>query len=281
MSVPFVHLREIGPGFWNLRGHFKVLAGLIDIGTQMSILRLSTGKFLLIDTVVLSAPEKAEIDRLTGNGANIEAVVATHPFHTLAFRGFYKEYPGVPYYGTPRHLRNIPEIPWVGHVQDCDVRTKWSPDVEMRIPAGAEFNAPVPEANNHFSCCFVFHRASHTLHVDDTIMVGEHPGLLQKLAGFRHGDMSFHPSIKGPGLYPTPEAPFLFKEFIQGVIRDWDFDHIAAAHMGCKIGDARPVLQSVLDKAEPLFKKLSERFQQAQKDQVNTPALVVEGNECG
>ena len=44
--------------------------------------------------------------------------------------------------------------------------------------------------------------------------------------------MSFHPSIKGPGLLPTPEAPYQFKEFIEGILRDWDFDNICAAHMG-------------------------------------------------
>ena len=51
-------------------------------------------------------------------------------------------------------------------------------------------------------------------------------------AGYRHGSMSFHPSIKGPGLLPTPEAPYQFKEFIEGILRDWDFDNICAAHMG-------------------------------------------------
>ncbi len=78
-------------------------------------------------------------------------------------------------------------------------------------------------------------------------MVGSHPGILLKLGGmvfffsnhvsnhyegFRHGSMSFHPSIKGVGLYHTPEAPYQFKDFIAGVIKDWDFDNICAAHMG-------------------------------------------------
>jgi len=281
MAANFKHLIEVGPGFWNIRGHFKVIAGLLDIGTQMSIVKLSNQKFLLVDTVILTPPLKEEIDQLTNNGADIEAVVATHPFHTLAFRPFYKEYPSVPFYGTPRHLRNIPEIPWVGDVNTCEVRSKWSPDVEMRIPAGAEFVAPLPEANNHFSSVFVFHPLSRTIHIDDTIMVADHPGFLLKLAGFRHGDMSFHPSIKGPGLYPTAEAPYHFKEFIQGVIRDWDFDNIAAAHMGNKIGGARQKLQEVLNKAEPLFKRLSEKHKDSHATPEQTPSLVVEGNECG
>jgi CxxC motif-containing protein len=139
-------IREIAPGFYNLRTNFKVLVGILNIGTHMSFLKLSNGKFLVIDTVPLDDEGviKKEIDELTNNGQDMEAVVACHPFHTLAFRGFYAAYPNVPYYGTPRHLRNIKDIPWVGDVQT--VLDKWAPEVQMRIPAGAEFVAPQPES---------------------------------------------------------------------------------------------------------------------------------------
>jgi hypothetical protein len=74
--------------------------------------------------------------KLTENGTKIEAVLATHPFHTLAFPAFHKSYPALKYYGTPRHLKNQPEIGWVGDLNDCKTRALWSPEVEMRIPAG-------------------------------------------------------------------------------------------------------------------------------------------------
>ena len=128
-------LHQIGPGFWNIRAHFKVFK-LIDISTQMSIIQLRTGKFLVIDTVELTDRARQEIDQLTNNGENIEAVVATHPFHTLAFPAFYQLYPKAAYYGTPRHLRRLTNIPWAGDLNNCEVRSKWEPDVEMRIPAG-------------------------------------------------------------------------------------------------------------------------------------------------
>lgn len=274
-------VESIGPGFWNIRGSFKFALGLIDIGTHMSLLKLPNNKYLVVDAVPLNPLLKQSIDEITNNGADIEAVVATHPFHTLAFKGFYKEYPNVPYYGCPRHLRVLPEIPWQGSVDDCAVRNKWSPAVEMRIPAGAEFVAPVPEDKNHFSGLFVFHKESRTIHNDDTIMIGSHPGILLKLAGFRHGSMSFHPSIKGPGLYHTAEAPYQFKEFIESVIRDWDFDNICAAHMGNKIGGAKEQLREVLVKAEPLFKRLSEKNKNKHHEHVDVPGILVEGNECG
>jgi hypothetical protein len=129
-------LYSIGPGFWNVRGKFKILAKLVDIETQMSIIQLSNGKFLVIDTVEMNDRLRQEIDHLTNNGEKIEAVVATHPFHTLSFPAFYEAYPKAAYYGTPRHLRRLTQIPWAGNLDDCNVRQKWQPDVEMRIPAG-------------------------------------------------------------------------------------------------------------------------------------------------
>lgn len=93
-------LYKIGPRFWNVRGHFKILVGLVDIQTQMSIVQLKNGKFLIIDTVELDDVLQREIDRLTNNGQLIEAVLATHPFHTLAFPGFYRVYPKARYFGT-------------------------------------------------------------------------------------------------------------------------------------------------------------------------------------
>lgn len=131
-------LHSIGRGFWNVRGRFKILK-LIDIETQMSIIQLSNGKFLVIDTVEMDDRLRQEIDQLTNGGEKIEAVIATHPFHTLSFPAFYKLYPKPAYYGTPRHLRRLTEIPWAGNLDDCNVRTKWEPDVEMRIPAGFFF----------------------------------------------------------------------------------------------------------------------------------------------
>lgn len=132
-------LYQIGPGFWNIRGRFKILK-LIDIETQMSIVQLRNGKFLVIDTVEMNDRLRQEIDQLTNNGEKIEAVIATHPFHTLAFPAFYQLYPKPAYYGTPRHLRRLTDIPWKGNLDDCEVRKKWEPDVEMRIPAGCSYS---------------------------------------------------------------------------------------------------------------------------------------------
>lgn len=129
-------LHQIGSGFWNVRGTFKIIAKLVDIETQMSIIQLKNGKFLIIDTVEMTDSLRQQIDQLTNHGEKIEAVLATHPFHTLAFPGFYQIYSKAPYYGTPRHLRRLTDIPWAGSLDDCNIRKKWEPEVCLRIPAG-------------------------------------------------------------------------------------------------------------------------------------------------
>ena len=69
----------------------------------MSLCRLSTGKFLALGAVDVFAlwdgALKEEIDRLTHGGRNIEAVLATHPFHILGFPHFYAAYPTPKYVG--------------------------------------------------------------------------------------------------------------------------------------------------------------------------------------
>eukprot|EP00667_Euglena_gracilis_P019022 EG_transcript_20317 len=277
------HFVAIGPGFFNLRAPFKVALGLVDIRTHMSVCSLPNGNFLVIDTVKLEPGAKAEFDRLTDNGRKIEAVIATHPFHTLAFRPFFTSYPNAKYYGTPRHLRILPEIPWAGDVNCTSVRTMWEPHVSMRVPAGSEFVDPKPPKSNHFSNVFVFHRESRTIHNDDTICYSADPGWLLRLLLFKKGNMAFHPSIKGPGLFPTKEAPMQFKAWVEQLMADWDFDNICSAHQDNKVGGAKQMLRETLDQATGLLQKISE-----QNEKGNRSVAVgawsdkpEDGEECG
>jgi len=245
-------LVPIGPGFWNVRAPFKVNISNItlEIGTQMSLVKLRTGRFILIDTVDVDQQLRAEIDGLTKNGTLIDAILATHPFHTTYFPVFYNIYPKVAFYGTPRHLRLQPQIPWRGSLWDCANRQKWLPELHMRIPRGAEFTAPIPESSNHFTCIHVFHEASRTLHVDDTVTYN---------VPFS-GNMLFHPSLLTDGLYKIPESPDTFRDWMQKLIVDWNFDNICAAHNGVKIGGARSQLQGLLDDSDLVFVALITRF---------------------
>jgi len=138
----------------------------------MTLVRLIDGKFLAIDAVDPCGDArgqqhkgeiKEEIDRLTLGGTLLEGVLATHPFHTLGFEPFFKVYGkteqlrssagggaaeaaedgdrshlmGIQWYGTPRHLRRLPSIPWHGDSGDASVHGIWkSRGVEMRLPPG-------------------------------------------------------------------------------------------------------------------------------------------------
>jgi len=276
-------LIEIGPNFWNIRGRF-VIKKLIDIGNQMSIVRLSNGRFLIIDAIPLTDKLKKEIDDLTENGTKIEAVIATHPFHTLAIPAFHDAYPNPPYYGCPRHIRKFPTINWAGELNNCKVQSLWEPDIEMRIPAGSEFVSPLPENDNHFSCVWVFHKASGTIHIDDTILYSPDPGLLLSLGGFKKGTMTFHTSFKTVGLLPHPDAPYQFRDWVNQILKDWEFDNIVAAHMGNKLGGAKAQLQDTLSNADEVLKDLTER--RHKKTPVDLPAegsglTSKDSNECG
>lgn len=256
LASPYKFLVEVGEGFWNIRGSFTVL-GVIDLGTHMSVLRLSSGKFLVIDTIPLTPQIKTELDHLTDNGNLIDAVIATHPYHTLHFPAFFAEYPTLRYYGTPRHLNVSSTVTWTGTVFDLSVQEQWEPDVSMRIPDGAEFVNPTPD--NHFAGVFVFHRASKAIHVDDTVCYFEDPGCILSCIGAKQGSMKFHTSLTSVGLLPTPEAPYDFKNWMQKVIDDWDFDIICTAHTGNKIQGAKAQLQQTLDQTESTFARISER----------------------
>ena len=244
-------------GFYNIRSSFKVVGGLVDIGTHMSLIKLESGKFLVVDTVELTPSVKCSIDSLTNNGELIDSVIGTHPFHTIYFSPFYKVYPNAKYYGTPRHLRNNKTIPWVSNIDNPEVMKQWeSNGVYLRIPAGSEFVNP--DENNHFSSVFVFHAPSKSIHVDDTIMYFVDPGFVLRILGKRTHKMEFWDLKKG--LSHTSQAPNDFKVFVQSIIHDWDFDSICTAHTGNMIGGAKKQLINTLEHAEPVLCKLAKSY---------------------
>lgn len=247
---------QIGTNFWNLRGSFTFAFGAIDIGTHMSFIKLPTGKFLVVDTCDFSETDKRRIDELTENGNLIEAVIATHPFHTVFFPKFYKLYPNAAYYGTPRHMKKI-ELPWAGDLTKEENLNRWQDSgIQMRIADGGDINTPIE--SNHFSGIFVFHEESKTIHNDDTILYFENPGIVLRCLGHGHDSMQFWDLKKG--INHNHEAPLQFKSFIEKIIQDWDFDNIVAAHTGNKIGGAKELLRRTIEKATPLLNKLSETY---------------------
>ncbi|UJR11218.1 hypothetical protein I4U23_015399 [Adineta vaga] len=277
-------LYEVGSGFWNIRGCYKMFAQKVDIGTHMSIVRLNDGNFVIFDTVELDDHLKEQIDELTDNGHLIEGVIGTHSFHTRSFLDFYKTYPLAAYYGTPRHLRQIPEIPWLGSLDDCNIRQKWEPDVEMRITAGGEFVNP-RHGSSHLMSVFIYHRASKTLHVTDTIMYTDKFKPILRFFGMTRGVIIFHPSIKTHGLHPTADAPLLFRDWMRNMLQDWPFENLCCAHLDVKLGGAHHLVTRLLNKTEPTLIKVSKKNKKKNPNgELPTgsfPNTDVVGDECG
>ena len=77
-----IKILQLSDDFWNIRGSFKI-AGLIDIGTQASLIRRENGKFVFLDSYTLGGAVRKEVDELTNAGEDVEAVLNLHPFHTI------------------------------------------------------------------------------------------------------------------------------------------------------------------------------------------------------
>ena len=66
------HIIEVASDFWNIRGSFK-LGGLIDIGTQASLVRRDNGRFVFLDSYALTGEVEREVLELLAQGIEIDA----------------------------------------------------------------------------------------------------------------------------------------------------------------------------------------------------------------
>merc|ERR1719221_329508 len=92
--------------------------------------------------------------------------------------------------------------------------------------------------------------------------------------------MHFHPSLTGPGLYESPDAPAKFKASMERVLA-WDFDNLCTAHNGNSIGDARYQFQQLLADTEKTFQKLASAKAKKEKSQIQGNWSDNSGGECG
>lgn len=214
---------EVADGFWNIRGSFK-LGGIVDIGTQASLVRRASGRYVLLDAVSLSDATRAWIDEMTTGGADIEAVIHLHPFHTVFVRGLHAAYPRAKLYGTARHLAKLDDLPWEPvRSEDPELGLIFGDDLEFSVPLGVDF---VPSNENlHFASVLVFHRGSKTLHVDDTLAYVRLPKL------FLNKELvMFHPAL-AKVLEPRAGAAAAFRGWAQELIeRSRDIGNLCAAH---------------------------------------------------
>lgn len=231
MADKIVH---IGNGFWNIRGSFKI-GGVIDIGTQASLVRLANGDFVFLDAYALPPALEAEVEDIVGDVSHITAIINLHPFHTVHVEAMAQQYPGARLYGTARHHQRFPDLEWDPLMsEDTELHALYAEDFDFSVPAGVDFISS--DENIHFSSVLALHRASSTLHVDDTLMYIKLPRLLGMLG---KGDLlSFHPTLS-MALEKREGAAAEFREWAETLIEDWESTrNLCAAHSAPLIADS-------------------------------------------
>jgi hypothetical protein len=217
---------RVADDFLNIRGSFKV-GGLLEIGTQCSLVRRANGRFVFLDSYTLSGAAQREIDALTNGGKDVEAILNLHPFHTVHVRAMHRRYPNAKHYGTARHLSRFPDLPWQKlRTEQTRLHQLFEKDFEFSVPRGVDFISA--NENVHFSSVLVLHRASRTIHVDDTLMYVRLP-LPARVVGFR--DMLFfHPTLR-QALEKRKGAGQDFRDWAKELAERWrSAANLCAAH---------------------------------------------------
>lgn len=239
----------MGDDFWNVRGSFKV-AGVLDVGTQMSLVRLLAGGFVLLDSYAAEPPVMREILELTDGGREVTAIINLHPFHTLHVASTAKAFPDARLFGTRRHVRREPNLRWEAvHSEDPELSGLFENDLYFSVPRGVEL---IPQKKHlHFSSVLALHKRSKTLHVDDTLTYADVPLL---------GGLRFHPSLASV-LEKRPGAAAEFRSWAVELIELCKgVDHLCPAHLK-KLPESRaqggPIDERIRDALEKVQSVLS------------------------
>ena len=249
---------EIGNGFWNVRGSFKV-GGVVDIGTHVSLVQRDNGKFVFLDSLSLRASVRRRIMEMTEDGAKVEAILNLHPFHTVHVKRMHKLFPDAALYGTSRHIEKAPELPWKKTTtDDPKLHKKFADILDFSVPEGVDFISD--NENVHFSSVLAYHRASKTIHSDDTLMCLKPP--LPARVALPDRIVRFHPTLR-QALEKSAHAAADFRNWAQQLIDDWgDATNLCAAHTDVLLGDdaLRLRLEKALAKTRIALKAHERKF---------------------
>lgn len=216
----------VSDGFWNFRGSFRV-GGVIDVGTQSALVRLNSGRFVMLDSYALSRSARRLVADQTDGGERLEAVINLHPFHTLHVSTIHQWYPQARHYGTARHHRMFPDLPWAEtSSEDPALLERYGEDLDFTVPRGVDFISA--DENVHFSSVLAYHTASKTIYSDDTLMYLRLP---QVARWFGLGDsVGFHPTL-ARALEQRAGAAQDFRTWAGDLIDRWGAaENLCAAH---------------------------------------------------
>lgn len=236
-------IHDLGSGFWNIRGTQRI-GGIINVGTQCSLVRLQSGNFIFLDSYTLEDDVRAQVMALTDNGDKVEAVLNVHPFHTLHCAQMAKDFPQATFYGSARHPKEVPEVDWSDDLVESAAVTQRYPELEFSVPRGIHYIAP--DEDIHAGSLLVFHPASKSLHVDDTFVT---PPL--KVLEVVLPEVNLHPQTK-KALKNEPSAGKQYCDWATSLAEQWsETRNFCAAHshmIEFEAGEFKEALLAAIDK---------------------------------
>lgn len=246
-------MRQLADHFWTFRGDFKI-ARVINVGTHMSLVRRTNGKYLLLDSYDLDDCDRKALFSLTDGGRKIEAVINVHPFHTLHCGVIHELLPHARMIGTRRHREQAPELPWEAAViEQSATQQEFAEDLEFSVPGGVDFVSL--EDHVHVSSVLVRHRGSGIVHVDDTINVFAAPGFLGKL--LPQSKLKFHPRL-AKALQKRAGAADDYEQWARDIAARWSgTPYVCAAHSSIRKLPADGWQDEVLEALAAVEKTLS------------------------
>lgn len=237
---------DLGAGFWNIRGTFR-LGGVLNIGTHCSLVKLTSGKFVFLDSYTLTDDLRAQVMALTNNGQDVEAVLNLHPFHTVHCAQMAKDFPQAIFYGSSRHHKKVPEVQWAKDLVESDAVAERYPELKFSISQGIHYIAP--NEMIHAGSLLAFHPASKSLHVDDTFMSPP-----TKLLEAVLPELLLHPTTK-KALKNEPNAGKEYCDWASNLAHEWrEVRNFCAAHsylVKFKEGEFEKALLKAIAKARP------------------------------
>lgn len=163
--------------------------GILDIGNQCALVKLQSGRFILLDSYTLTGAVRKQVMALTNDGQDIEAVLNVHPFHTVHCAQVAKDFPQATFYGSSRHPKQVPEVQWADDLVESDAVAQRYPELEFSLPQGIYYISP--DESVHAGSLLVFHPASQSIYVDDTFEISP-----SKLFDAVLPELGLHPTTK-------------------------------------------------------------------------------------
>lgn len=246
-------LIDLGHGFWNIRGTLRI-AGLVNVGTHCSLVRLSSGRFVFLDSYGFGTGIADRVMGLTDKGQAVQAILNLHPFHTLHCETMHRMFPQAMLFGSDRHRRKWPGLPWQADPVESPAVAGMFPDLRFSLPDGIDYICQNERV--HAGSLLACHPASGSLHVDDTLNILSIPGPVRRLIGLPR--IAFHPTL-AMALTNRRGAASDFRDWALRIADDWrDVRTICAAHsstLAIRPGSFPDHIRKALARVEPALRR--------------------------